>query len=127
MPEIELKPQLMRRVTAHVRPSNFIVPQPGEPITHEFMEPDATTIYYFSAQWCAPCQQYGPVLEQIAREFPDVTFYKLDVDNYSAGSMAMSLGLRSVPVLYMVSDKGQFYLKGTQDGDAVRAWITTNG
>ncbi len=34
----------------------------------------------FWAEWCGPCRMVGPVLEEMAGDYPDVTFVKLNVD-----------------------------------------------
>ncbi len=34
----------------------------------------------FFATWCAPCKSLAPVLEQIAKEVPELEICKLDID-----------------------------------------------
>lgn len=34
----------------------------------------------FYAVWCAPCQKMGPRLKEIEEKFPEVNFYKVNVD-----------------------------------------------
>ena len=38
----------------------------------------------FWAEWCGPCRMVGPVLDEMAGDYPDVTFVKLNVDEAPA-------------------------------------------
>ena len=42
---------------------------------------DGKKVYYFTAEWCPPCRRIGPVLEEIAKEYPDMLFVKINIDN----------------------------------------------
>ena len=49
----------------------------------------------FYADWCPPCRQLGSVIEQVAPEFQNVTFVKINVDELKE----LSAPIRSIPVL----------------------------
>ncbi|XP_075228747.1 thioredoxin-2-like isoform X2 [Lycorma delicatula] len=34
----------------------------------------------FFAKWCGPCKMISPKIEELAKEYPDVVFLKVDVD-----------------------------------------------
>ena len=36
----------------------------------------------FFATWCGPCKTIAPKIVAFSDEFPDVTFYKVDVDDH---------------------------------------------
>lgn len=64
---------------------------------------DGLVIVDFMAQWCAPCHQMAPVLEEIAQEFPDgLTIGKMDVDKDP--EVAKRLGIRGLPTLLFVKN-----------------------
>eukprot|EP00882_Tetradesmus_deserticola_P006673 GHRQ01007026.1.p2 GENE.GHRQ01007026.1~~GHRQ01007026.1.p2 ORF type:complete len:105 (+),score=11.36 GHRQ01007026.1:118-432(+) len=39
----------------------------------------------FSATWCGPCQQIGPIYEKLSLQYPAVKFVKIDVDECQVG------------------------------------------
>jgi thioredoxin 1 len=51
----------------------------------------------FWAEWCGPCRAIGPVLEEIADEYPAVRFLKLNVDESPA--VAQNYGVMSIPTV----------------------------
>jgi thioredoxin 1 len=52
----------------------------------------------FWAEWCGPCKQIAPILEDIAKEQAGkVTIAKLNVDDY--GDIAGRFGVMSIPTL----------------------------
>lgn len=51
----------------------------------------------FWAEWCGPCRTIGPVLEQMADDYPAVTFVKLNVDE--APAVAQQFSVMNIPTI----------------------------
>jgi len=65
----------------------------------------------FWADWCAPCRQLEPILEELSRQFEgQVTFTSVDT-NQNTG-VAMSQDIRTLPTI-----------KIYKDGNVVQAFI----
>ena len=54
------------------------------------------TIVDFYADWCVPCKKISPVLEQLAKDDPDVVLLKLDIVKWGT-PIALQFGLHSIP------------------------------
>jgi len=63
----------------------------------------------FYADWCGPCRNLGASIEKIASQFPNVTFLKVNVDQFRS----IATGVRSIPVIRLYKNGRQVY---TQTG-----------
>jgi thioredoxin len=64
----------------------------------------------FYADWCAPCRQLSPVIEELAKEYGDkIIVYKVDTEKET--KLAQTLGISGLPTLLFIPAKGQPQIK----------------
>ena len=56
----------------------------------------------FYADWCGPCKMLGPVIEEVSKDYPDVKFVKINVDENE--ELTASFGILSIPAVFMLKD-----------------------
>jgi len=54
------------------------------------------------ADWCGPCKMLAPTLDELEKEFPDVKFCKVNVDNDP--DIARLFKVQSIPFVALVKD-----------------------
>ncbi len=60
----------------------------------------------FYADWCGPCKQIAPVLEELATEYKDkVNIYKINTEEQQ--ELSSAFGVRSIPSILFVPAEGQ--------------------
>ena len=77
----------------------------GEPVAvttdtfeEEVLNSEVPVLVDFWAEWCGPCRQVAPVMDQIAEEYEGkVKVAKIDVDAESA--LAGHFGISSIPTI----------------------------
>ena len=64
----------------------------------EVMESDQPVLVDFSAEWCGPCKQLAPLVEELAKDYNGrLKVAKIDVEE--SQKTAMKYGILSVPTL----------------------------
>ncbi|MGB0798202.1 MAG: thioredoxin [Planktomarina sp.] len=90
----------------------------------EVKNSDLPVVVDFWAEWCGPCKQIGPSLEELSAEMEGkVKIVKVDVDNNPAAAAA--LGVRGIPALFLFKDGAVVANKtGAAPKAALQSWIT---
>ena len=92
--------------------SNVIEVQNKEDFTNEVLNSESPVLVDFWAEWCGPCKQLAPLVEEAAEAFIDkIKVCKMDVD--ANREVASEFGIRSIPTL-MIFTNGE--LSGTEIG-----------
>ena len=69
---------------------------------NEVMDSDKPVLLDFWAPWCGPCRRVVPIVEEIAKERPDIKVGKVNVDLES--ELASQFGVMSIPTLVVMKN-----------------------
>jgi thioredoxin 1 len=64
-------------------------------------------ILYFTADWCNPCKQTRPIVEELNHEQIMAKFFIIDVD--AEIEMAQDFEVRSIPTFVLIKDNAEIY------------------
>ena len=91
----------------------------------EVIKSEKPVVVDFWAEWCGPCKQIGPILEEISDEMSEVVIAKHNID--TEPNTPTKYGVRGIPTMLLFS-KGE--LKSTKVGATTKSnivsWIKEN-
>lgn len=84
---------------------------------------DGYVLIDFWANWCGPCKQLSPIIDEIYSELKDrVKVFKMDIDSNTI--TPSKLGVRSIPTLMLFKAGKHLSTKiGSLPKDSILSWI----
>lgn len=91
----------------------------------EVIKTDGYVLIDFWAEWCGPCRQLGPVVEDYASEMVGkIKVGKMNVDENP--ETPSSFGVRGIPTLVLLKDGKQLSVKvGAMQKPALAEWVNS--
>ena len=93
---------------------------------NDVIKSNMPTIVDFWAEWCGPCKQIGPILEEISDEKKDqINIYKINIDENP--EVPQKYDVRGIPTLMFFNDGKLIDTKvGSLPKSSLNAWIENN-
>ena len=90
------------------------------------LKSDKPVVVDFWAEWCGPCKQIAPALEEISDAHDGVTIAKVNIDENP--DLAAQYGVRSIPTLIAFKGGEPADMKvGAVPKSSLESWVKAQG
>lgn len=97
-----------------------------ENFQNEVLNAETPVLVDFWAEWCGPCKQIGPSLEEISNEMPGVKVVKVNIEE--SLETPTKYGVRGIPTLMLFKNGEVADTKvGALPKGEISAWLTEQG
>ena len=69
---------------------------------NEVMETEKVVVIDFWATWCGPCKMMAPVVEEVAKDYPDVKVCKVNV--HEEPELSNAFKIVSIPTIVVIKN-----------------------
>ncbi|MFB6213586.1 MAG: thioredoxin [Candidatus Nanohaloarchaea archaeon] len=88
----------------------------------EIQNSDEVWVIDFWAEWCKPCEKYGPIFEEVSEKVDGVNFGKVDMEEHS--QLGQNLGVRALPTTLILKGGEEVDRNaGVMQADELEDWI----
>ena len=97
-----------------------------ESFEKDVLKADKPTLVDFWAEWCGPCKQIGPILEELSNQYENkLKIFKINIDENP--QIPQKYGVRGIPTLMLFKDGNLIDSKvGSLPKSALESWLTQN-
>ena len=93
-------------------PGDIRVISRGEPfVLRDHLVPGKYTLFDYYADWCPPCREIAPRVEEMARRHPNLAVRKIDIVDWSH-PVAEQQGVHDLPYLRLYDPEGRLVREG---------------
>ncbi|KAJ9580609.1 hypothetical protein L9F63_024224 [Diploptera punctata] len=82
---------------------------------------ESLVVVDFFATWCGPCKLIAPKIEELAAEYLDVVFLKVDVDECE--DIASEYDITAMPTFVFIKNKNKVDAFSGANADMVKQYI----
>lgn len=88
----------------------------------DVLESNEPVVVDFMADWCMPCRQLAPVIDEVAQKLEGhVKFFKMNIDENPM--IAGGLGIRSIPCLALYKNGKVVSTQGAMSKQKMLDWL----
>ncbi|KAL3142307.1 hypothetical protein ABBQ38_002649 [Trebouxia sp. C0009 RCD-2024] len=84
---------------------------------------DKLSVLDFTAKWCGPCKMMAPEYEKMSKEFPQASFYKIDIDNPDVQTSVSKHDISGVPTFKLLRNGSVVAELTGADKQALRKYL----
>jgi thioredoxin 1 len=103
------------------------VPVTDESFEQDVLKAEGPVLVDFWAEWCGPCKQIAPALDQISEELAGhVTIAKVNIDD--SPTTPSRYGVRGIPTMMLFKDGRMASMKvGAMPKGKILEWLAETG